>query len=299
MSEKTSGFSLEMPKVGVIRGVKAKDVELVGGKVVNLRICARPYKNLYSVTQLRAIKTVSEQYGSGKVHLSPRHNFEIPEIRNKRIDDTLKLLYVAGLFPGGAGASVRNIFTCPDWCSQSVRPTQEIGQMISTNFGDRDMPNKFTISFAGCANGCSRPHNADVGIIAIGRVGIAKGNCADQCNKCVEVCPQRAIEKNAGSVRIKEESCNFCGKCVKVCPQNILNFAETGFRVMIAGKEGASVTFGRVIADFVKDFELLEIVENVLQKYKKKAILRPGGRKKKERLVEVIDRLGMESFLAD
>ncbi len=299
MDDKTSGFSLEMPKVGVIRGVKAKDVELVGGKVVNLRICARPYNNLYSVTQLRAIKMVSEQYGSGKVHLSPRHNFEIPEIKNKRIDDTLKLLYVAGLFPGGAGTSVRNIFTCPDWCSQSVLPTLEIGKMISTNFGDRDMPNKFTISFAGCANGCSRPHNSDVGIMAIGKVGVAKGDCGDQCNKCVEICPRQVIKKNGRSVLLKEKNCNFCGKCVKVCPYNILFFESTGFKVMIGGKEGASVAFGSVIANFVKDFELLEIIDNVLQKYQDKAKLRPASQKKKERLSEVIERLGLESFLAD
>jgi dissimilatory sulfite reductase (desulfoviridin) alpha/beta subunit len=68
---------------------------------------------------------------------------------------------------------------------------------------------------------------------------------------------------------------------------------------MIGGKEGASVVFGSVITDFVKDFELLEIVEDVLQKYQKKAMFRPLSQRKKERLAEVIDRLGLESFLAD
>ena len=172
MDESREKFSLDMPKVGIIKGVLAKDIEVVGDKSVNLRTCARPYSNTYTAAQLRAIKDVIEKYGSGKVHLSPRHNLEIPEVGQKNIDNALKDLYCAGLFPGGAGASVRNIFTCPDWCSKSIMPVQEIGLMVSRNFGDMDMPNKVTISFAGCSNGCSRPHNSDIGIIAIGSVVI-------------------------------------------------------------------------------------------------------------------------------
>lgn len=299
MLEKETGFTLEMPKVGIIRGVKAKDIEMVGGKVVNLRTCARPYGNLYSVAQLRAIKEVSSKYGSGKVHLSPRHNLEIPEIKNKYLDDTLQELYVAGLFPGGAGTSVRNIFTCPDWCDESLRPTQEIGKIVSTNFGDKDMPNKFTISFAGCSNGCSRPHNSDMGIIAVGKVAISDINCPTGCRECAIACPVQAVDRTGPNIHINRDICNSCSKCVKACPEDILTLEKTGFKVLIGGKEGATVTFGTRIADFATDFELLEIIENVLRKYQEKAILRAGGQKKKERLAEVIGRLGVDSFLAD
>jgi dissimilatory sulfite reductase (desulfoviridin) alpha/beta subunit len=300
MSEKIMDFTLEMPKVGVIRGVKAKDIELVGGKVVNLRTCARPYSNLYSVAQLRAIKTVSSKYGSGKVHLSPRHNLEIPEIKNRHLDETLEQLYVAGLFPGGAGTSVRNIFTCPDWCSQSLRSTQEVGRMVSMNFGDRDMPNKVTVSFAGCANGCSRPHNSDIGIIAVAEVAAASRECPAGCCDCAAACPLQAIVATGnGNVRLDERICNSCGKCVSVCPAEILHVERTGFRVLIGGKEGATIAFGSEIADFASEFELLGIIERVLQNYQDKAAMRPQSRKKKERLAEVIERLGINSFLED
>lgn len=297
--EKAVGFTLEMPRVGIIRGVKAKDIEMVGGKVVNLRTCARPYENIYTVTQLRAIQGVSKKYGSGKVHLSPRHNMEIPEIKNKHIDETLRDLYVAGLFPGGAGTSVRNVFTCPDWCGRSVRPVQEIGKMVSTNFGDRDMPNKFTISFAGCPNGCSRPHNTDIGIIAVARVAIADQSCPAGCQECAKVCPVEAVGQVEARAQINRTTCIACGRCVKACPEKILQLEETGFKVLIGGKEGASVAFGTVIAEFAKDFELLEIIDNVLRKYEQKARLRPASQKKMERMAEVIGRLGMDAFLAD
>jgi len=297
LSGKDDSFTLEMPKVGIIKGVLAKDIEVVGDKVVNLRTCARPYRNMYSVAQLRALRNVIEKYGSGKVHLSPRHNLEIPEVRQKEIDTALKELYIAGLFPGGAGTSVRNIFTCPDWCSRQIRPVQEPGKMVSMRLGDHDMPNKVTISFAGCANGCSRPHNADIGVIAIGKVSVNDLACPDDCDACIKICKFNAIAKTNGKIRITDD-CTHCAQCLGVCRDDILGLEETGFRVLMGGKEGSSVMFGREYASFVEDYEVLEIIEKSLHNYAAKAGLRPGSTRKKERLGEVIERLGLEAFMA-
>jgi anaerobic sulfite reductase subunit C len=288
-------FTLEMPKVGIIKGVLAKDIELTGDKSVNLRTAARPFKNVYTSYQLRTIKSVLEKYGSGKVHLTPRFNLEIPEVGQKNIDKALRELYSAGLFPGGAGTSVRNIFTCPAWCSKNIRPVQELGTMVSRNFGDLDMPNKLTISFAGCSNGCSRPHNCDIGIIAVGKVEIVKGVCPDDCTDCLAACRFGAIEKIATRIKLNDK-CIDCCKCIEACGHGMLRIEKTGFTVLIGGKEGASVRFGVRYADFVEDFEILEIVDRVLNLYKEQARLKEGSNRKKERLAEVIDRLGIEAF---
>jgi dissimilatory sulfite reductase (desulfoviridin) alpha/beta subunit len=295
---KRETFNLEMPKVGIIKGVLAKDIEVVGEKVVNLRTCARPYRNMYSASQLRTIKLVAEEYGSGKVHLSPRHNLEIPEVRQKDLDRALRELYIAGLFPGGAGTSVRNIFTCPDWCSSSVRPVQEIGMMVSHNFGDRDMPNKVTISFAGCLNGCSRPYNTDIGIVAMAEVVVDGNVCKEGCRACMESCPFDAVEVVDGRVRVTE-GCQYCGRCLNACEYGVLKKGRTGFRVLIGGKEGSTVRFGVEYMRWVDDFEVLEIIDRVLRNYQEKAALRPGSTRKRERLSEVIERLGMEAFMED
>jgi dissimilatory sulfite reductase (desulfoviridin) alpha/beta subunit len=295
MKEAQEKFTLEMPKVGIIKGVLAKDIELTGDKSVNLRTSARPFKNVYSSAQLRAIKSVLEKYGSGKVHLTPRYNLEIPEVGQKNIDKALQELYCAGLFPGGAGTSVRNIFTCPDWCSKNIRPVQELGAMVSRNFGDMDMPNKVTISFAGCSNGCSRPHNCDIGIIAVGKVEIADGACPDECTDCLAACRFGAIEKTGSRIKLNDK-CIDCCKCVETCGHGMLGIGKTGFTVLIGGKEGVSVRFGIRYADFAEDFEILEIVDRVLNRYKERARLKKGSNKKKERLAEVIDRLGIEVF---
>ncbi len=292
------GFSLEMPSVGIIKGVLAKDIEVVGDKVVNLRTCARPYRNIYSAAQLRTIKKISEEYGSGKVHLSPRHNLEIPEIKQKELDRALHELYIAGLFPGGAGTSVRNIFTCPDWCDRAIRPVQELGLMVSHNFGDRDMPNKVTISFAGCMNGCSRPENTDIGVVAIVEVGVDNRKCSDNCNLCIEACPFDAIKKNGTGVMITE-TCQYCGRCINVCRDDVLKATRTGFKVLIGGKEGSTVRYGSEYKRWVEDFEVLEIIDLVLRRYTELARLRPRSSRKKERLSEVIERMGFKSFIGE
>ncbi|MDA8388899.1 MAG: hypothetical protein M0Z58_09605 [Nitrospiraceae bacterium] len=297
MEESREKFTLETPQVGIIRGVAARDIEVVGGKSVNLRASARPYRNVYTAAQLRAIKSVVEKYGSGKVHLTPRHNLEIPEVGQKNIDRALKELYGAGLFPGGAGSSVRNIFTCPDWCSKAVRPVQEIGTMVSRNFGDMDMPNKVTISFAGCSNACSRPQNSDIGIIAVGKVAASEEGCPEDCASCLSVCRFGAIRKLDGRIMLNEK-CVDCCKCAQACAHGGLGIAGTGFRVLIGGKEGTSVRFGVKYADFVEDdFEILEIVDRVLNCYREKARLRDGSTRKKERLAEVMGRLGIAAFM--
>ena len=284
-----------MPKVGVIKGVLAKDIEVVGEKVVNLRTCARPYRNTYSVAQLRALKRVVEEYGSGKVHLSPRHNLEIPEVRQQDVDKALKVLYISGLFPGGAGTSVRNVFTCPTGCTRSLRPVQELGTMLSTNFGDKDMPNKFTVSLAGCSNGCSRPHHTDVGVIAVGKVVATGKKCPAGCSACLSSCRFDALQRADESIRLTEK-CTRCGFCAAACPHGVLEVEATGFRVLIGGKEGSTVRFGQEVAAFATDFEVLEILDRVLSTYKQLAQLRQGSVRKKERLAEVIDRVGLDPF---
>ncbi len=289
-------FTLEMPKVGLIKGVLAKDIEVVGEKVVNLRTCARPYRNYYSANQLRTLAEVARKYGSGKVHLSPRHNFEIPEVRLKELEKALKELYIAGLFPAGAGTSVRNIFTCPSWCTASIRPVQELGLMVSKNFGDMDMPNKVTISFAGCANGCSRPQNTDIGIVAMAEVLVTGANCPEGCSECIDVCVFDAIEIKNNRPTILKNKCTGCVRCIKVCRHGVLKQGQTGFRVLIGGKEGTDVRFGHELARGLEDFEVLELVDSVLRWYQHNATYRPGSQKKLERLAEVIDRVGLLEF---
>lgn len=44
-----------------------------------------------------------------------------------------------------------------------------------------------------------------------------------QCGKCVEVCPEDAIDQNEiGAYIVDKERCTNCGECVAVCPVGVV-----------------------------------------------------------------------------
>ncbi len=290
------GFKLELPKVGIIKGVQPKDIEVVGEKIVNVRVRAKPYSNTYSAEQLEKVAEVAEKYGSGKVHLSPRHNLEIPEIRNGVLMKALQELFSAGLQAGGSGTSVRNIFTCADYCPNKVKGVRELGAIVSELFGDMPLPNKFTISFAACPAGCSRPYHVDVGIIGVAKLDVKPEKCKGDCPECLEACPVEGAISLEGGLKIDPEKCVQCGRCARACSKEAIKVEDTGFKVVIGGKEGRTVLFGEEYLGFVKEYDVIEAIDRVIRQYKKLAQKR--DRKKYERLGEVIQRMGgVEAFM--
>ena len=118
----------------------------------------------------------------------------------------------------------------------------------------------------------------------------------DDCDECMKICKFGAINKVGEKIRINDD-CIHCAQYIEVCRNYILSIQGIGFRVLMGGKEGSSVMFGNEYASFVEDYEVLEIIEKGLQNYVAKAGLRPGSSRKKERLGEVIARLGLEAFM--
>ncbi len=290
------GFKLELPKVGIIKGVQPKDIEVVGEKIVNVRVRAKPYSNTYTPEQLEKVAEVADKYGSGKVHLSPRHNLEIPEIKNSMLMQTLQELFSAGLQAGGSGTSVRNIFTCADYCPSRVRGVRELGAIVSELFGDMPLPNKFTISFAACPAGCSRPYHVDIGIIGVAELDVEPEKCRGYCPECVESCPVEGAISIEEGLKIDSDMCVRCGRCARACSRGAIRVKDTGFKVVVGGKEGRTVLFGEEYLSFVKEYEVIEAIDRVIRQYKKLA--RKRDRKKYERLGEVIQRIGgIEDFM--
>ncbi|GBE54327.1 anaerobic sulfite reductase subunit C [archaeon BMS3Bbin15] len=294
MSEDT--FEFELPKVGIIRGVKPRDIEVIGDKIVNIRVRAKPYSNTYTVEQLETAADVAEKFGSGKIHISPRHNLEIPEVKNSMLTEALKQLFASGLQAGGTGTSVRNIFTCSDYCSNKVRSVRELGGVVSELFGDLPLPNKFAISFAACPSGCSRPYNVDIGIVGLAELEVDGDRCIDDCKKCIEACPVEGAITLEDGLNIGSEKCVKCARCAGACSAGAIKVANTAFKVLVGGKEGRSVIFGKEYSGFAGDYEVIEIIDKAIKQYKKLAEKR--DRKKYERIGEIIQRLGsLEAFM--
>lgn len=50
--------------------------------------------------------------------------------------------------------------------------------------------------------------------------------CKSDCNKCVTLCPTKAIIQTNKSLAIDLGKCLFCGNCTKVCKQEIIQFTN-------------------------------------------------------------------------
>lgn len=95
----------------------------------------------------------------------------------------------------------------------------------------------FSISLAGCPNGCSRPHIADFGLIAAARPEFDNSLCTG-CTKCVRACREGALRLRAGTIEIDRSRCLDCGACARACPAGALCLPETLFRVVVGGRLG-------------------------------------------------------------
>ncbi|QJT10995.1 4Fe-4S dicluster domain-containing protein [Oceanidesulfovibrio marinus] len=96
---------------------------------------------------------------------------------------------------------------------------------------------QFRIAVACCANGCSRPHIADIGLIFSQRPAVPE-SCSG-CGACIAACPDKALAPGPdGAPSLDHSRCLACGKCIAACPEGAMTVAESGCRFMVGGKLG-------------------------------------------------------------
>ncbi|MCL7413742.1 MAG: 4Fe-4S dicluster domain-containing protein [ANME-2 cluster archaeon] len=47
-----------------------------------------------------------------------------------------------------------------------------------------------------------------------------------KCNKCDTICPEGALCRVDGVVRIDYDTCTRCGRCIEICPNKALIYLE-------------------------------------------------------------------------
>ncbi len=147
----------------------------------------------------------------------------------------------------------------------------------------------FRISIAACANGCSRPHIADIGVI-FAELPATPASCAG-CGACVGACPDQALEMSlAGQPVLDAKECLACGKCVVACPEGSMRVAESGCRFLLGGKLGRRPRLAAELPGLVDPAALPERVAGWLAVYM--AGYEPGSR-----FAEVVERIGLHRLL--
>lgn len=142
----------------------------------------------------------------------------------------------------------------------------------------------FSVSLAGCANACSNPHIADLGLIAVWRPELNTPACAGAlaCAKgqtdapCAAACPEKAVKFVSRKPSIDRKTCLDCGRCLKACPHMALSSGPRGWRVYVGGRLGRHPRLATPLPGLVQSRELPQILAACLDLHIKHH--RPGAR---------------------
>ena len=216
----------------------------------------------------------------------------------------------AGFDLGGSGSALRTPSACvgPARCEWACIDSLDICYDITMTYQDqihRPMfPYKFKIKVSACANDCvSSIARSDLSIIGTwkddiqinpqevfayaSRINIQKEVC--------DLCPTHCMEWNGRDLKIYNEDCTRCMHCINLLPKALRPGKEKGATLLVGGK--APIVKARscpVIAPFMKleppYGELKSLIERIQDWWDENG-------KSRERLGELITRLGMRVFL--
>jgi len=259
---------------------------------VALRVrSVEPYSSELTGEQIGVLADIAEKYGSGIVHVTPRQTVEIPDINRADTDDVHMLLKGAGLFTGSSGGNVRNIIACSRWCLYNAFPVTDIALTLNRKYRDRILPGKTTISLSGCDFSCVRSRTSDIGIIARAEIEVTDKKCK-KCSLCVKEplgCQVDAVTVTDDGVIINTENCIRCGFCTNICKPETLRVRLRSFDLFLGGCGGVRPQEAVFYKNVSTENEVLNIIDNVLDRYEELA-------QEGERIRDVIERSGLETI---
>jgi sulfite reductase beta subunit-like hemoprotein len=152
-----------------VYGQRQPDVHMIRTKVPG---------GLVTVTQMRQLADIADEFGAGKGHLTTRQNVQYHFVPLPQVPDLLhRLADVRMTSREACYNTVRNITACP---LSGLLPDEPFdvhpyAQRAAFAFLHREltdsMPRKFKIAFSGCPEDCMGTHINDVGLRAVIRNG--------------------------------------------------------------------------------------------------------------------------------
>lgn len=246
----------------------------------------------FTADQLRAIASVAERYGKGRLHLTMRQGIEIHSVLRVESRAAVEELAVAGVTMGADGPRVRIVTACPgrDTCRWGIVDTREIARELDRRFFAREAPYKFKIGVTGCPDNCAGATGNDIGVMGAVVPGWDPSACND-CGACLELCPHQAIVRTDGTYATDTEHCSQCGRCTISCPQGAWTVVRRGVVLWIGGTMGKNPRLGTRLDRMIEsNEELLDLVDQAFAWYCR------NGRPK-ERFGHTIDRVGLQNVL--
>jgi len=269
----------------------------------------------YTTEKLRQLCDVWDKHGSGLTNMhgatgdiillgAPTHALQ------PCFDDLAEIDFDLG----GSGSDMRTPSACvgPARCEYACFDTLDLLHTITLEFQDelhRPMfPYKSKIKISGCPNDCvASVARSDFSVIGTWRdcirvnadevVNYANNNLDIQ-REVVDLCPTGCMNWDPASktLAIDDGECNRCMHCINIMPKALRPGVERGATIMVGGK--APIVHGALMSWVIIPFmkmeppydEFIDLVRRIWDWWDENGKMR-------ERLGELINRLGMRAFL--
>ena len=269
----------------------------------------------YTTDKLRDLCDVWDKHGSG---LTNMHGATGDIILLGAPTDALQPCFddlaEVGFDLGGSGSDMRTPSCCvgPGRCEYACIDTLDLLYEVTMEYQNelhRPMfPYKSKIKISGCPNDCvAAIPRSDIAVIGawrdaiqIDQEGVAyyANNGIDIQAEVVDLCPTECMTWDAATqtLTIDNNECNRCMHCINLMSRALRPGKERGATILVGGKapivKGALLSW--VIVPFMKMEppydEFKELVEKIWDWWDENGKMR-------ERLGELINRLGMRAFL--
>jgi sulfite reductase alpha subunit len=269
----------------------------------------------YTADALRKLCDVWDKHGSGLTNLhGATGDIILLGAPTKDLQSCFDDLSEIGFDLGGSGSDMRTPSCCvgPARCEFSCIDTLDLLHSITLEFQDelhRPMfPYKSKIKISGCANDCvASVARSDISVIGTWRdtIRIDEAEVANYADDGIDIqeevvsrCPTGGMhwDPQTRKMTINDAECNRCMHCINLMPKALRPGKEKGATILVGGKapivRGALLSW--VIVPFMKMeppyTEFKDLVRKIWEWWDENGKMR-------ERLGELIHRLGMRAFL--
>lgn len=276
----------------------------------------QPAGFFYTADKLRELADVWDKYGSGLYNMHGSTGDAILlGTTTANLQPCVDELSEIGFDLGGSGGALRTLSSCVGQarcekaCIDSTGIMHDLTMHYQNEMHRPSWPYKFKIKISACANDCcAASARSDLAVIGTWRDTlkidmeavreyVGKGFKID---KLIRKCPTEALEWDAEKqeLNVNGEDCVRCMHCINVMPKAISIGSERGATLLVGGKapvvKGAMI--GWVLVPFIKMeapyTELKDVVDKLTDWWADRA-------KNRERISELIGRMGLANFLAD
>lgn len=271
----------------------------------------------YTTDKLRQLCDVWDKHGSGLTNMhGATGDIILLGAPSDELQSCFDDLAEIGFDLGGSGSDMRTPSCCvgPGRCEYACIDTLDLLYNVTMEFQNelhRPMfPYKSKIKIAGCPNDCvAAVARSDISVVGTWRSNIqinaeevakyaSNGNGFDIQSEVVDLCPTGSMSFDAETktLSIDDAECNRCMHCINLMPKALRPGKERGATILVGGKapivKGALLSW--VIVPFMKMDppyeEFKDLVTKIWDWWDENGKMR-------ERLGELINRLGMRAFL--